>query len=173
MTAPSVTALAALLLLAGAGCGPKAKPAATEERGPAIRGKARAPVAVEAALAEGAGRVTIRFDAAATDVRVEVWGVDGLAVTSAATPVDGARFEAGDAATFEVAFAAAPGHSALAVSVAGDFAGSGRGSVVTFEVSAPAADRRNGLTGPARSGPGTVVETDDGDRVKVLPAPGD
>jgi hypothetical protein len=158
--------VAALLLLAGAGCGPRSKPLAHEERAPAIRGKVRAPVAVEATLADGAGRVTVRFDAAATGVRVDVWGVDGLAVTSAATPIAGARFEA---ATFDVVYAAGPGRSALAVSVSGDFGGSPRASVVSFEVATPAPDRRNGLSGAAEgTRPGTVVETDDGERVKVL-----
>jgi hypothetical protein len=164
---------AALVLPLAAGCRSRAKPVATEERTPAIRGKARAAVSIQATLADGVGRVTVRFDAAATDLRVDVWGVDGLAVSSAATPIDGARFEAGDTTTFDVAYTAAPGRSALAVSVSGDFAGNHRGSVVSFEIVSPAADRKNGLTAPAPARPGTVVETDDGDRVKVLPAPGD
>jgi hypothetical protein len=169
MIARPLATVAALLLLAGAGCGPRSKPLAHEERAPAIRGKVRAPVAVEATLADGAGRVTVRFDAAATDVRVDVWGVDGLAVTSAATPIAGSRFEQGETATFDVVYAAGPGRSALAVSVSGDFGGSPRASVVSFEVASPAPDRRNGLTGAADGArPGTVVETDDGERVKVL-----
>ena len=169
MIARPLTTVTALLLLVAAGCGPRAKPMAHEERAPAVRGKVRAPVAVEATLADGAGRVTVRFDAAASDVRVDVWGVDGLAVSSAATPVAGARFEQGETATFDVVYTAAAGRSALAVSVAGVFAGSSRASVVSFEVASPAADRKNGLTGTTdRPRPGTVVETDDGDRVKVL-----
>lgn len=169
MISRPLAAVAALLLLAGAGCGPRSKPLVHEERAPAIRGKVRAPVAVEATLAGGAGRVTVRFDAAATDVRADVWGVDGLAVTSAATPIAGARFEQGETATFDVVYAAGPGRSALAVSVSGDFGGSPRASVVSFEVASPVPDRRNGLTGPADGArPGTVVETDDGERVKVL-----
>jgi hypothetical protein len=169
MIARPLATVAALLLLAGAGCGPRSKPLAHEERAPAIRGKVRAPVAVEATLAEGAGRVTVRFDAAATDVRVDVRGVDGLAVTSAATPIAGSRFEQGETATFDVVYAAGPRRSALAVSVSGDFAGSARASVVSFEVASPAPDRKNGLTGTTdQPRPGTVVETEDGDRVKVL-----
>jgi hypothetical protein len=127
-----------------------------------VTGKVRAPVTIEANLSEGSAQVTVRFDRAATGVRVQVRGLDGLAVTSGATPVDGARFGKGEVATFDVTFTPGPGRSFLSVAVQGHFGGGRRATAVSFPVGEKSAQQRKAT--------GTVIGGADGDRVKVLPS---
>jgi hypothetical protein len=138
--------------------------AAPQTSDPASRGKPTAPVTIEGRLAEGTGRVTVRFDADAKGVRIEVHGAEGLAVTSAATPVEKRTFARGETAAFDVAFTPGPGRSYLAVNVTGKFHGAGRrAAVASFPVGEPTAEQR-------KAG-GTVMESD-GERIKVVvPAP--
>lgn len=126
-------------------------------------GKLRAPVAIEATLGDGTAQVTVRFQRAASGVRVRVEGLDGLAVTGAATPADGASFDRGAAVTFDVAFTPGPGRSFLRVAVQADFGGGPRATAATFAVGEKP-------RGAARKVTGTVVEGPDGERVKVLPS---
>ncbi len=150
----------AALALALAGCTPQspAHAAAPVPRGP---GKPSAPVTVSAELSPGAARVTVRFDADAKNVAIEVYGAGGLTVTSAAAPVQRTSFARGETAAFDVAFTPGPGQSDLAVAVTGIFHGAGRrGAVASFAVGEPSAEQR--------AATGTVVEGSDGERLKVV-----
>ncbi len=158
MSRHPLAATAAALALAG--CAPPAPPADARP-GPSARASATAPVTVGAQLSGGSGRVTVRFDADAQDVRIEVFGANGLAVTTGAVPVDGARFVRGDVVTLEVAFTPGPGRSSLVVAVTGSFRGGARrASVANFEVGEPTPEQR--------TGPGTVVQGSDGERLHVV-----
>jgi hypothetical protein len=104
--------------------------------------------------------MTVRFDAEGKDVRVEVRGTDGLAVTSTAAPVERGSFAQGESTTFDVAFTPGPGRSYLSVAVSGKFRGAGkRAAVATFPVGEPTPEQRKAT--------GTAVEGD-GERVKVV-----
>jgi len=150
---------AAALALAG-GCTPQSPPAPPASA-PPVRGKPSAPVSVDAQLSGASGRVTVRFDADAKDVRVEVHGAGGLVVTSGAAPVDGASFARGEATAFDVSFTPGPGRSHLAVAVSGKFHGAGRrAAVASFPVGDPSPDQLKAE--------GTVVEGQDGERLKVV-----
>lgn len=131
--------------------------------GSAEAGKPSAPVAVDAELAEGQARVTLRFDAPATDVRVNVSGADGLQVKSAATPVDGASFVEAGSTAFDVAFTPGQGRSHLVVAVSGSFRGSHLVKVASFSVGEPTAEQQQR--------PGNTMTTSDGQRIKVMPSP--
>jgi hypothetical protein len=148
-------AVAALLALS------PALACASGKAGPA-GGKLRAPVTVEATLAEGSAKVTVRFDRAATAVRVDVKGLDGLKVTSTRELMKAGRVEQGEVAAFDVTFTPGPGRSLLSVAVSGNFGGGRRASVVSFPIGEKSAEQRKGV--------GTVLEGADGERVKVLPA---
>lgn len=151
--------LAALGLASAVACAPCAS--AAPQAAPAVHGKPKAPVSIDARLADGAGRVTVRFEAEARDVRVEVRGSEGLAVTSAPAPVEGASFSRGDVASFDVAYTPGPGRSFLSVAVSGKFRGAGkRSSVTSFALGEPTPEQLRGT--------GTVVEGSGGDRVKVV-----
>ncbi len=150
----------AALVLAVAGCARQAPPGPQPAAAPAS-GKPRAPVAIDAALAAGSARVTVRFDADARDVRIDVHGADGLSVTSDATPVKHASFARGASATFDVTFTPGPGRSFLAVGVGGKFHGAGkRTAVASFAVGE--------LTREQRDASGTVLEGADGERLKIV-----
>jgi hypothetical protein len=150
------------LLLAGA-CTSPSKSAANTATGPETA-KASAPVSVNAQLGEGQGQVTVRFESPASNVKVHVYGVDGLVVKSAATPVDGASFVKDAVATFDVAFTPGAGRSHLAVAVTGSFQGGERSKVSTFAIGSPSPEQQKG--------PGTVVTGEDGQPIKVMPANG-
>lgn len=155
--APAV--LTVVVALAG-GCAPRPSPPPRPSAAP-ILGKPRAPVSVDAQLSAGSGRVTVRFDADATDVRIDVHGAAGLAVTSGATPVAHGSFARGESTSFEVGFTPGPGRSYLAVGVAGKFHGAGkRAAVASFAVGDPTPEQLD-------EG-GTVVEGPDGERLKVV-----
>ena len=119
--------------------------------------KPGAPVDVQAELSNGAARLWLRFDAAATDVKLDVRGADGLVVTSA--PEAGwASVAQGEVKVLDVAFKPADG-AQLVVGVKGVFGGGPLVRVVTFAV---------GALAPA-AGPGEVITTSDGDRVRAIP----
>jgi len=127
-----------------------------------VHGKPQAPVSVTATVARGRATVTVRFHSAATEAAVEVHGVDGLTVTSAANPLAGGRFARGQAVTFDVAFAEGPGRSHLAVAVSGRFGGMVRSTVASFAVGQPT---------PEQLKPAGKSTTDSaGQRIKVLPS---
>jgi len=144
--------------------GPAAGTAPNAAAHGAPAGKPHAPATATASLRPGAATVTVRFDSPASEVNIEVSGVDGLVVTSAASPVQGGRFARGQTATFDVAFTEGPGRSHLAVSVTGSFAGARRNRVQTFAVGSPIANQQK---------PEVPATTDSlGQRIKVMPADG-
>lgn len=138
----------------------KATPASSE--GKPDTAKVSAPVAVDAELGEDRARVTLRFAAPATNVKVDVSGVDGMKVKSATTPVDGASFVEEAVSTFDVEFTPGAGRSHLVVAVSGDFPGGRRAKVTTFSVGTPSAEQQQSK--------GTVITGSDGERIKVVPS---
>jgi hypothetical protein len=124
------------------------------------KGKPSAPVEVSAELSPKSARLTVKFESDAQDVDIVASGVDGLVVEGQGVLVKKGAFARGEAKSFEVAFTPGPGRSTLAVSVSGSFNGASRARVASFGVG----------TGPLPESPGEVMTTDDGERVKVLPA---
>lgn len=136
-------------------------PTKKSDAAPAVSGKPTAPVTVDAELERTTARVTVRFDAPASDVRVSVHGVDGLTVTSEATPLEGTSFEQGTVKAFDVAFTPGEGRSHLVVSVAGSFQGLPRTRVATFAVGEPTAEQK--------SSNAQKTTDSNGERVKLMP----
>lgn len=124
-------------------------------------GKPMAPVAVDAELGAGSGRITVRFETAASEVNVSVNGIEGLSVTSTTMPLAEASAKQGESRSFDVTFTPGPGRSMLVVNVTGTFGGARSTRVVTFDVGTPTKEQLQT--------PGKVVESG-GERVKVLPA---
>lgn len=122
------------------------------------KGKPTAPVAVKAELLERSAKVTVSFESGAEDVQISVSGVDGLVVSSPAVVLERGQFPRGGAQAFQVEFAPGPGRSQLVVSVSGTFNGAKRARVAAFGIGA----------GPLPD-TGTVMTTDQGDTVKVMP----
>lgn len=125
-----------------------------------LKGKPTAPVDITATFTPGTARVQLTFRAEAQRVQIAASGVDGLTVTGPAVLLEQGAFARGAQATYAVPFTAGPGRSQLAVSVSGLFDGASLARVAAFGVG----------EGPLPSSPGTVMTTDDGARVKVLPA---
>jgi hypothetical protein len=146
----------------------KAAPAdvATAKAAPAdvATAKAGAPVVVDAKLDGERAHVTLRFSAPASDVQVNVSGVDGLTVRSAPTPVAGSSFVQSGETSFDVEFTPGPGRSLLVVAVTGLFDGSHLSKVASFTVGKPSEEQRKAS--------GTAITGSDGERIKVLPSGG-
>lgn len=127
-------------------------------------GKPSAPVTVSARLASGRATVTVRFRSPASDVAIEVHGVDGLSVTSSPTPLAGGRFARGQSVTFDVDYTPGPGRSHLAVAVAGRFGTAVQRAVSSFAVGQPTAEQLKPAAPP--------VTDSAGQRIKIMPAEG-
>jgi hypothetical protein len=157
-------AATAVLLLSSAVA--RANGPATAAKKPAVGlgapGKPRAPVSIDAKLGADRATVTVRFHSPATAADVEVHGVDGLVVTSSATPLSGVRFARGEAVSFDVSFTPGPGQSHLAVSVTATSGGSRRSTVTSFAVGQPSAEQQKAS--------GEAATDSTGRRIKVLPA---
>ncbi|UFS71256.1 hypothetical protein LPW11_03465 [Geomonas sp. RF6] len=125
-------------------------------------GKRVAPVSVNAEMGSSAARVSITFNAAATDVEVRVNGVDGLKVTSDARPVAGQSFASGQKKAFDVSYRAGEGRSSLVVAVSGKFGGMKQSSVTSYSVGAPTAEQK-------RKAAGTTITDSTGRRLKDMP----
>jgi hypothetical protein len=138
---------ACLALVAFLGCTHTAPAADSAE-------KRVAPVAVEAVLTARRALVTLRFEAAATEVTCGVRGLDGLTVTAPA-PLARHDFQLGETAVLEVPLTSAAG--TLAVFVSGSFNGTPWSRAVTFAVGP--------RQGASDSG---IVHTDQGP-LEVLP----
>jgi hypothetical protein len=162
----TLVTLAALLAapVLACSCSQKAESAPGSAAVTAAPHKVQAPVTIDAAIGPGTARITLRFAAPATDVRVKVHGVDGLVVTSAPTLAEGATFTAGEEAGFDVAFTPGAGRSHLAVVVDGHFSGAHRAQVVTFAIGNPTAVVKKASAATTEGAGG-----EEGERVKVLP----
>ncbi|KFA92586.1 hypothetical protein [Archangium violaceum] len=154
--------LFALLALAACSSSSKSTPSSTTDSEPTVHGKMEAPVVVNAQFEESSARVTVRFDAPATGVRVNVRGLDGLVVTSQPTLADNVNFPRDTTATYDVAYTPGAGRSHLVVSVSGEFKGAQRSRVATFAIGTP--------TDSQRSSNATKAEGAEGERIKVMPA---
>lgn len=120
-----------------------------------------APVAVNFQMGADAGKITITFDTPASGVNVNVYGVDGLTVTSTAQPITAAEFAKCDAPSFDVTYVPGKGRSHLVVAVTGNFKGSVRSSTFSHAV---------GTRTPAQAKPlGTPMTDSDGKRIKLMP----
>ena len=159
MNRMALAVLSSLLTLAA--CSPTAKTASNPSTQQEA-GKVTAPVTVNAQLSEGKAHVTVRFASDATDVSIEVYGVDGLVVNTKATPMKGATVTAASEQAFDVAFTPGPGRSNLVVAVKGSFRGADRASVSSFAVGTPSAEQQKSS--------GTTVTGDDGQRVNIMPS---
>lgn len=145
-----------LALLALASC---TTPTTVASPAPA-RGKPTAPVNVTAELTSKSAQLVVTFEADAKDVRITAGGVDGLVVEGEPVLISEGTFVKGASQRLQVAFTPGPGRSALVVTVAGSFNGASRARVASFTLG-------QGGTPPS---PGTVMTSDDGETVKVLPA---
>ena len=161
MNRMALAVLSSLTLLTSAACTSSASAAQSTSSEP-VAGKVTAPVKVEAQLKEDQAHITVRFDAPATDVKINVYGVDGLVVKNAATPVEGASFTQSAVQELDVTFTPGPGRSHLVVAVSGSFRGAERSSVSSFSIGTPSAAQQQSQ--------GNVVTGDDGQRVKIMPA---
>jgi hypothetical protein len=146
--------------------GPEAPAAETKAEAKAEAGgefrtqKPGAPVKVEGRLAASSAALSIDFAEDASDVTVEVWGVDGLVVTGAGEPVQGRRFGKGEKLEMDVSFTAPATRADLAVRVRGTFDGRVRERVQSFTVNAGAPS--------ATPAPGEVRTGPDGKPVRVM-----
>jgi hypothetical protein len=162
-----ILAAALALLLSGAALAAEPQPTtkqpiAKKASAPVAHGKPQAPATVTARLGAGRATVTVRFHSAATDASIEVHGVDGLVVTSAAVPLSGGRFARGETVTVDVAFTEGATPGQLAVLVSGDFAGARRNATAAFVTRPPTPEQLK----PAR---GATTDST-GRRIKVMPS---
>lgn len=164
MNRKALTVVSSLLaLMAPVACSSHAKPT-TPAAASQDTAKVSAPVTVNAELDGERARVTLRFDAPASDVQVSVSGVDGLTVRSAASPVQGGSFARAEEKSFDVDFTPGAGRSHLVVAVTGTFQGAHLSKVSSFAMGKPTeAQQKSG---------GTTMTGSDGQRIKVMPAGG-
>jgi hypothetical protein len=153
-------AAAAGLLLSASVYAAEPQPTPKKSARPA-QGKPQAPATITAKVEPGRASVTVRFHSAVTDAAVEVHGVDGLVVTSAAVPLSGGRFRQGESVTLDVAFTEGDGPGQLAVSVTGTFGGARRNATTAFVTRSPT---------PGQLKPSGATTDSTGRRIKVLPA---
>jgi hypothetical protein len=125
------------------------------------QGKPQAPATITAKLEPGRASITVRFHSAVTDAAVEVHGVDGLVVTSAAVPLSGGRFAQGESVTLDVVFTEGEGPGQLAVSVTGTFGGARRNATTAFVTRSPT---------PQQPKPSGAATDSTGRRIKLMPA---
>ncbi|OJT22515.1 hypothetical protein BO221_22355 [Archangium sp. Cb G35] len=155
--------LFALLALAACSSSSKSTPSSTTDSEPAVQGKMQAPVVVNVQFEDSSSaRITVRFDAPATGVRVEARGLDGLVVIGRPTLAHNVNFPRDTTATYDVLFTPGAGRSHLAVSVSGEFKGAQLSRVATFAIGTP--------TDSQRSSNATKAEGAEGERIKVMPA---
>ncbi|MCP3168665.1 hypothetical protein [Myxococcus qinghaiensis] len=128
----------------------------------AVTAKLSAPVEVGAKVAGDKATITLRFQGPASDVQVNLSGVDGLRVTSDSTPLRGARFEQPTTTTLDVDFAPGDGRSHLVVTVSGNFRGAPLTKVASFSVGEPSVEQQKTQ--------GDVVTGDDGQPIKLMPS---
>ncbi len=132
-------------------------------------GKPSAPVVIDGKVEATTAKLAVGFVSEGTDVTIEVWGVDGLAVTNSAVTRGGqtltlpSRFGKGEHVDVEVAFTTSSTvRTNLAIRVRGSFGGTVRERVQSFTV--------NGHLPSATQAPGEVQVGPDGTPVRVMKA---
>jgi hypothetical protein len=128
-------------------------------------GKPQAPVEIAATVQARKATLKVTFEAAAEQVNIRVYGVDGLTVVGTKSPVIGGTFAAGQVMTLSVGYTPGPGTSNLAVQVDGQFDGKHRSRISSFTVEDGRAAKRNSSTPSA-----TISVDGQGRRIAVLPA---
>ena len=126
------------------------KPAAFRGVKPAPSG----PVDVRSIwLGEDGGSLSLRFRVDADDVRVRVYGTDGLVVTSDQFPVVDGSFLAGDEHAIDVEFGSTTGaaHQNLAVQIEGRFGGRALTLARSFTIGAPLPERTTPESAPVHA----------------------
>jgi hypothetical protein len=130
--------------------------------------KPSAPVAIHWKVGAANATIDVGFMVDASDVTIDVWGVDGLTVTStgitrAGQAVASTQFSKGEHVDVNVSFTAPTTvRTNLAVRVRGNFGGSVRERVQSFTV--------NGDLPAATKAPGEVKVGPDGTPVRVMKA---
>lgn len=130
--------------------------------------KPSAPVVIDGRVEAANATIDVGFVVDATDVTIEVWGVDGLTVsnttiTRGGQAVASTRFSRGEHVDVKVSFTApATVRTNLAIRVRGNFGGSVRERVQSFTV--------NGDLPAATKAPGEVKVGPDGTPVRVMKA---
>ena len=152
-------------------CAPAAKSTASAEPARSkvaapktVQGKMAAPVEVQAQVGDRSARVTLDFQAPASNVQVNVHGVDGLVVTSQPTLLEDASFNRGDATSFDIAFTPGAGRSHLVVAVTGSFKGSSLSRVASFAVGSPTVEQQKASD--------SATTDSNGQRIKMMPGSG-
>jgi hypothetical protein len=131
-------------------------------------GKPSAPVVIDGTVQATTATFGVGFVADATDVVIDVWGVDGLTVSSTAITKGGqavtqTRFVKGEHVDVNVTFTAPTTvQSNLAIKVRGTFGGRVQDRVQSFTV--------NGNLPRAEKAPGDVKVGPDGTPVRVMKA---
>ena len=124
------------------------------------QGKRTAPVAIEAAVQDGAAKLTLTFEGAGEDVTIDVAGRDGLSVKGAPVLLERASVPARDTKAFDIGLARGAGRNALVISVKGTFSGAPLMRVVTFTLG----------EGPLQQS-GVKLVSDEGQAFKVMQVP--
>lgn len=132
-------------------------------------GKPSAPVVIDGKVEATTAKLGVGFVSEATEVNIEVWGVDGLVVTNSVLTRGGqaltlpSRFGKGEHVEVEVSFTAPTTvQTNLAIRVRGSFGGTVRERVQSFTV--------NGHLPAATKAPGEVKTGPDGTPVRVMKA---
>lgn len=137
---------------------------APTEKGPAssrATHKSKVPVVVSTVFGEGKATVSFRFEQSVTEAAIGFRGLDGLAVNS--RPVlDKTQYARGETLVLDIPITPGPGRSHLVVDITGKFRGQRRMGVQTFAFGKPTPEQE-------KTGPGSVVTTTDGRRIKVMP----
>ncbi len=120
-----------------------------------------APVNVNFQPGVNSGYVYVTFDAAATDVNINVYGVDGLRVTSVPQPITLATFAKSDTTAFEVTYTPGMNLSHLVVAISGNFNGALRSSTLSYAIGKPSREQLKPV--------GTPMTDSDGKRIKLMP----
>lgn len=132
----------------------------------AVQAKPNAPVEIVGTVQAQQATLKIAFEAAAEQVNVRVYGVDGLTVIGTKSPVIGGTFAAGQVMTLLVNYTPVPGTSNLAVQIDGQFDGKRRSKISSFTVQNGPAARSS----VANSNAPTISVDGRGRRIAILPA---
>ncbi len=132
----------AVLLLAGCGMVER-QPTHSDAQGLSVTSdtkeakatqKVAAPVTITAESGAQKAALSLRFELDATEVMIEVWGVDGLEIQSSKTPVVNRSFQKGESLALDIAYIRPAHESNLALKVSGLFAGRKLARVSSFTI---------------------------------------